>query len=57
MPEHGASDTLVLATCNTDAMQLHFDENATKITQGDDLATAWGLGVPISNLGAHQINT
>ena len=33
-PERGASAALVLPACNTEAMQLHLDEIATKITRG-----------------------
>jgi hypothetical protein len=33
-PERGAGAALVLPACNTEAMQLHLDEIATKITPG-----------------------
>ena len=33
-PEHGIGAALVLPFCNTEAMQLHLDEIATKVTQG-----------------------
>jgi hypothetical protein len=33
-PERGAGAALVLPTCNTEAMQLHLDEIATKVTPG-----------------------
>ena len=33
-PERGAGAALVLPACNTEAMQLHLDEVATKITPG-----------------------
>jgi len=33
-PERGAVAALVLPACNTEAMQLHLDEIATKITPG-----------------------
>ena len=34
VPERGAGAALVLPACNTEAMQLHLDEIATKITPG-----------------------
>ena len=33
-PEHGTGAALVLPFCNTEAMQLHLDEIATKVTPG-----------------------
>jgi len=33
-PEHGTGAALVLPACNTEAMQLHLDEIATKVTPG-----------------------
>jgi hypothetical protein len=33
-PERGADAALVLPACNTEAMQLHLDEIATKVTPG-----------------------
>ena len=33
-PERGAGAALVLPACNTEAMQLHLDEIATKVTPG-----------------------
>jgi transposase len=33
-PEHGIGAALVLPFCNTEAMQLHLDEIATKVTPG-----------------------
>ena len=33
-PERGAGAALVLLACNTEAMQLHLDEIATKISTG-----------------------
>src|SRR5580704_16880281 len=33
-PEHGTGAALVLPFCNTEAMQLHLDEIATKVTAG-----------------------
>ena len=33
-PERGAGAALVLPACNTEAMQLHLDEIATKVTAG-----------------------
>jgi putative transposase len=33
-PERGTGSALVLPACNTEAMQLHLDEIATKITPG-----------------------
>jgi len=33
-PERGADAALVLPACNTEAMQVHLDEIATKITPG-----------------------
>ena len=33
-PERGAGAALVLPACNTESMQLHLDEIATKITRG-----------------------
>src|SRR5437763_17102875 len=33
-PERGTGAALVLPACNTEAMQLHLDEIATKITPG-----------------------
>jgi hypothetical protein len=33
-PERGAGAALVLSACNTEAMQLHLDEIATKIAPG-----------------------
>src|SRR5262249_58431455 len=33
-PDRGAGAALVLPACNTEAMQLHLDEIATKITPG-----------------------
>jgi hypothetical protein len=33
-PEHGTGAALVLPTCNTEAMQLHLDEIATKVSPG-----------------------
>jgi hypothetical protein len=32
--EHGTGAALVLPACNSEAMQLHFDEIATKVTPG-----------------------
>jgi hypothetical protein len=33
-PERGAGAALVLPACNSEAMQLHLDEIATKVTPG-----------------------
>jgi hypothetical protein len=33
-PERGAGAALVVPACNTEAMQLHLDEIATKVTPG-----------------------
>jgi len=33
-PEHGTGAALVLPACNTEAMQLHLNEIATKVTPG-----------------------
>jgi len=33
-PEHGTGAALVLPACNSEAMQLHLDEIATKVTPG-----------------------
>jgi DDE superfamily endonuclease len=33
-PEHGTGAAFVLPACNTEAMQLHLDEIATKVTPG-----------------------
>ena len=33
-PEHGTGAALVLPFCNTEAMQLHLDEIATRVTAG-----------------------
>ena len=33
-PEHGTGAALVLPFCNTEAMQLHLDEIATRVTEG-----------------------
>ena len=33
-PEHGTGAALVLPFCNTEAMQLHLDEIATKVSAG-----------------------
>jgi hypothetical protein len=33
-PERGIGAALVLPACNTEAMQLHLDEIATKVTPG-----------------------
>ena len=33
-PERGVGAALVLPTCNTEAMQLHLDEIATKVAPG-----------------------
>ena len=33
-PEHGSGAALVLPFCNTEAMQLHLDEIATRVTPG-----------------------
>ena len=33
-PEHGTGAALVLPACNTEAMQLHLDEIATRVTPG-----------------------
>ena len=33
-PQRGAGAALVLPVCNTEAMQLHLDEIATKVTPG-----------------------
>ena len=34
LPERGTGAALVLPTCNSEAMQLHLDEIATKVTPG-----------------------
>src|SRR5271156_3878658 len=36
-PERGAGAALVLPACNSEAMQLHLDEIATKVTPGAQL--------------------
>ena len=46
-PERGAGAALVLPACNTEAMQLHLDEIATKITPGAH-ATRRGASRPLS---------
>jgi len=38
-PVRGAGAALVLPACNTEAMQLHLDEIATKVTPGALSAT------------------
>jgi DDE superfamily endonuclease len=50
-PERGAGAALVLPACNSEAMQLHLDEIATKVTPGahaivllDQAGLAWQQG-------------
>ena len=41
-PEHGTGAALVLPFCNTEAMQLHLEEIATRVTAGARLARCQG---------------